>query len=219
MTFDYYISDIESRLTGNKPSDDLELSREQIAYLLSTVRDGLVKQRLDQKLLAGLGVDPNYVVTEEFAQVDIEDMSGLDDCKDYTYVELSKQPITLVKDMGIVEVTTQDFDSVTRVEQHHLTSMRSMKFTRPSSDNMYFWRKNKRLYIEGLDKATLELTQLIVTYVPSYAQNIPADGDNFFIEPDLAALMLDTVAQKLAQQLGIHDVTNDSTDATIANKG
>jgi len=214
MTFDYYISDIESRLTANKPSDDLELSREQIAYLLAVTRDGLVKQRLDQKLMAGLQVDPTYLITEEFETAEIEDLEVLSDCKDYKYIELSKYPLSLIKDMGIVEVTTQDYDSITRVDQHHLTTMRKMKFTKPSPDNMYFWRKNKKLYIEGLKNSTLNLTQFVVTYVPSYSESIPEENEEFLIEPDLASAMLDTVTQILASQIGIHDITNESVDST-----
>ena len=58
------ISDIELRLTKGKPSDDIAIYRNQIAYWLDIERDNILTDILSDSIKKGNDIDPFYVESD-----------------------------------------------------------------------------------------------------------------------------------------------------------
>lgn len=211
MTFEKYISDIELRLSGGKPADDLEISRAHIAYLLSVTRDNMVIQHLTDIIKKGGEVPAFYLERQSCEEMQIEDLECLDDCKDYVYVDLDATPLNLPNDLGIQRVETSDGEDVYRSSMINVGIFRKMKFTKATPDNLWWYRKGKRVYIEGISKKTLDVSKLIIWYIRSYAENQPLESEEFLISPELADAMLERTFQILAGQAP-QDITNEAID-------
>src|SRR6478736_2778923 len=114
MTLKYLADDIILRLTQGAPTDDSELEITQVIYLLAQCRDSLVQQYVNKQIAAAQPIDTQYkerYLADTMIAED-EDTVGADD--ERLYVTLPKQPLSLINDMGVVQVLTQEYLPVLR---------------------------------------------------------------------------------------------------------
>lgn len=211
MTKEKLISDIELRLTKGKPSDDLELERSQIGHWLDITRDEFVKLSLDTDIRKGNPMDTQYIEKETCLAAVMESESCILDCKQKAVITLSKYPMMLEKDKGVVKVVTSEYQLVHKLDLESLEMINDMPFTKPSPNNLVYYREGNKIYVEGMNTNNIDLIKFIVLYVPQYTKSTISESDEFVVSGDLLGPLLDEVETIGRRQLysSLEDDDND----------
>lgn len=209
-TKDQLISDVILRVSGGKPSDDLELERSQVGFWISLARDFVLKKYLDSKISNGETIDPSYVkkltAKELFSEADF----GSDDEQLRLFVNLDHEPLDLIDDSGIVRVITNEGRRVDKTDLENVDMIVEMEFCKPSVENLVFYRQGKKLIILGVPTEMQDLIYITVWYVPKEDLECLADTDEVNISADLLVSVLE-VAEDIGrrQVFGPQDLEND----------
>ena len=193
------ISDIELRVTGGKPSDDLGLPRKQISYWLDIVRDSLVANFLNDLIKRGLDVPIEYLEKETISLTS----SGKG--------TLSKTPLAIRDDMGVVRVIDNEGRQLKKVSLHNEDWLSDLKYCKPVSDNLSYKRENQSIYVLGKDEYELSYDTVTVYYVSKYLGSGIEDSDEFKIDPILQDVLLEEVEQLAMREVygTAQDLEND----------
>lgn len=224
MTKNEAISDIELRLTRGKPSDDLELSRDLIEHWLDTVRDSLVADRLDRLAQAGEPIPEIYIKKLTCNVAESENIACVDDCDQrytFTLTDTSVTPNVLYKTLdvighrGIVRVTTQGGKILIPSSPIAADCMSFLRFSKPSRQNMMFYKEGDEIFIIGLTEQLSKSTKFNVYFVQSNAFETLGDDDEVPIEGRMEAALLDAVEEIGLRLLAgeYEDLQNDGTQA------
>lgn len=211
MTKEKLISDIELRLTKGKPSDDLELERSQIGHWLDVVRDMLVQQTLNKSITAKDYVHPMYIEKETCLAATMSSESCLTSANQKAELTLSKSPIVLLKDRGIVRVTTSDYQRVDKLDVASIDIINDLPFSKPNQNNLAFYREGDKIIIEGISQHNVDLTNFIVYYIPQYTTNPVSESDEFIIAGHLIPVLLDEV-ENIGRRQIYNSLEDDSND-------
>ena len=206
-------------VTGLNPSDDTNVDKSYVMYLLAQVRDASVKGYLDKAIQAGLPIDSQYIVRETCKVLSIEDEDCVDEEDERIYVTLEKRPLDIIRDMGVVEVTTDEKISVLKAQMQNITMFRDLRFSKPSANNLVYYRHDKKIVIEGLSSKNLKGDEFIVDYVPALASEALVATDELLVSDALLPTVVDTVTKMLMEQLGMpQDVENDGVPPSQQQK-
>lgn len=204
------ISDIELRVTGGKPSDDLALSRRQISYWLDLSRDALVGNYLNDIIKKGNPIPTDYLEKETFSVFE-----GVDEDDDGLFeswkVSLSKTPLNLLKDRGIARVVTSNFQQVQKKDLSNIDWITDLSYCKADSDNLTYHREKNVLFIQGLNEYEVEYDKVTVYYVTSYKESPVDDIERFVIDDTLMDILLDEVEEIARRELygSVQDLEND----------
>jgi hypothetical protein len=206
-------------VTGLNPSDDTNVDKSYVMYLLAQVRDASVKGYLDKAVSSGLPIDSQYITREYCKVLGIEDEDCVDEEDERIYFNLTKRPLDIIGDRGVVEVTTDEKISVLKAQMQNITMFRDLRFSKPSPNNIVYYRHDKKIVIEGLSSKNISSDEFIVDYVPSLASENLAATDELMVSDALLPSVADTVTTMLMQQLGIpKDQDNDGVPPTVQGR-
>jgi hypothetical protein len=163
MTLGTLADDIILRLTQSNPTDDSEIEKSQVMYLLAMNRDTLAKNYLDKQISNAQPIDTQMIDRYIADTVEIEDEDDIAIDDERLYVELTNQPLTLMNDMGVVQVLTQEYLPVLRYRNEHFTRYQNMRFTKASPSNICFYRYDKKIIIKGLTQKNRDKTNSLLT--------------------------------------------------------
>jgi len=211
MTKDQAISDIILRLSGGKPSDDLELERSQVGFWISLARDLVLKKYLDSKLAKGESIDPSFIKRDPAKELNSElDFSSDPECETRLYIVLDHEPLDLLEDAGVIRVRTNDGSRVDKADISTVDMISEMEFCKPSIENLVYYRQGKRLVIMGVPLAMKDLIYITTWYVPKEDLECLTDVDEINLSSDLLVAVLD-VAEEIGrrQVFGPQDLEND----------
>lgn len=209
MTKDQLISDVILRLTKGKPSDDLELERSQVAFWISIARDFVLKRYLEKRLTEGEPIDNTFIFKDTCKELNIESDFCLDDCN-RIYAILSKNPLDLSDDLGVVRVRTNDGQRVDKTDISAVDMIMEMEFCKPSVENLVYYREGQKLVIMGVPESMKDLVYITAWYVPKEDLSCLAETDEVNITPDLLMPILDAAEEIGRRQLfGPEDLEND----------
>jgi hypothetical protein len=205
MVKEKLISDIELRLNGGIVSDDLRINRAQIGHWLDITRDRLVENELKTNTF----VSSVYLTTpDESLTISEETRSDLENPR--YYITLTKPPLSIPDDGAILKVLTSDLEPVHRTTIEELDSLKRLHFAKPSQNNLVYWTRGQRLYIEGATERIQEDYTVDVYYIYSYASNSPAETDEFKISEGLISVLLDLVEEIARREFASdRDLIND----------
>lgn len=209
-TKDQAISDVVLRLTGGKPSDDLELERLQVAFWISMAHDLVLKKYLESKINKGESIDPSFIKKDGAKELFTELDYGATEGQTRLFINLSKEPLDLFDDSGVVRVLTNDGQRVDKTDLDNLDMITQMEFCKPSVENLVYYREGKRLFILGVPLAMKDSVYISAWYVPKEDLECLADTDELNISPDLLTAVLD-VAEEIGRRqiFGPQDLAND----------
>jgi hypothetical protein len=214
FTKEQLVSDIILRVTGGKPSDDLELEPRQVEFWIDQLMPALQKQLLDKKFAEGGMIDASYIKIEDCLDAKIKLLDCID-CQDNIYIDLGCHPIDLHRDLGVIRVVTMDGSWVDKVNLMELDSLRNLKFSRPSLKNLKYHRVRNRLYIHGLTNDTIHLAQFMVAYVPSQSVQELEQDAQVYVGDELLALLataLEEIARRQVYQSDMDMSNNGQQD-------
>lgn len=210
MTLGQLADDIILRLTQSNPSDDSEIEKSQVMYLLAMNRDLLVKNYLDKQIVNAQPVDTHYKVrytadTQEESEANV----AADD--ERLFVLLDKQPLPLVNDSGVLQVLTQEYLPVLKYRAESFTVMRDLRFAKASPVNLCYYRDNRKIIIKGLTRKNKDNDKFIVDYFPSLASQTLSESTDVLLSDALLPELTNMVEEIMKRQMyqTVQDLEND----------
>lgn len=201
-------------VTGLNPSDDTNVDKEYVMYLLATTRDAFAKGYLDKSSAVGMPIDSSYILREWLYPSEVEEKDNVDAEDERLFVELTNPPLDIIGDRGVVEVTTDEKIPVLKAQMQNITMFRDLRFSKPTSENLVYYRHGKKIVIEGMSSKNVEEDLFIVDYVPALGATTLADATEMYVPDALVPGIMEQVTRMLADQLGIPmDAENDGTVA------
>lgn len=208
-TKDQLISDLILRISGGKPSDDLELERSQVAFWLSQAGNSVVKLYIEKKLSEGEPID-NFLLEKLEEKPLLEESVLVGDDSARIYIILPKEPIDLVDDSGVVRVRTSEGSRVNKTTVGELDMITEMEFCKPSVENLVYYRENKKIYLVGIPQSMVPEIGIHVWYVPKLDLECLSETDVVKIPDDLIVTVMETAEQiGRRQTYGPQDLEND----------
>jgi hypothetical protein len=215
MILSTLISDIILRVYQGKPSDDSELSRSQILHWLVTNRDQIVKEYLDSLIKAGKPLDTYYATRETGETTSVEDLPDTEDEDERIYLQLTNTPMTLLNDLGVFRVISEDGVMVEKARSESIDWVKDLKWGAPSVKRPVYYREDKKIILEGLSYQNLDET-FIVYYIPTASSQSLTEASDLLISGELIDILLTKVeTMAKAEILGTQsDLENDGTEVT-----
>jgi hypothetical protein len=192
-------------------SDDAYLERSQVGLWLDINRDSLVSQYLNDLITRGKSLDSFYM-EREVLEMNTEEDDLISSTDERVYVEVSKTPMGLTDDLGVVKVETTENLIVLRANTRSINWVNDLPYAAASSKNLVFYRDGKRMVIQGLKKN--KTVDFIVTYIPSYASQELSESDEFKIHDALVPALMDMVEEIARREvMGVaEDPANNGVD-------
>lgn len=199
MTFSTIADDLILRIYSGNPSDDIQLEKSQIVHWLTEYRDSIVKDYLNKVIQAGKAIDTN-LISQLTGLVPVQEViSGDDDCNDKFYITLTKDPLSLVNDMGVYHIEDEEGLEIGKTRTEMRSLVRNLRYARPSINNFNWYRIGTKVYIEGLTEDSYEEKQFTVLYVPS--QQGAVESDTVQLGADMLSLLTETVEEVARRQM------------------
>lgn len=210
MSIGTLIDSIFLSVYGGNPSDDVALSREQVQFWLLQNRDMLVKAACDLQIKNGKPIDTVYVERETNEPTDIEDLPDWDEEDDRIFFTLTKRPMSLLKDQGVLKVITNEGLTVYKTTLERVETISDLKYAKPSPTNLVYYRTQQDINVLGLSPKNLTTTTFTTFYIPSLANQTLTEADDIKLQDDLAPVLLQAVEDIARRELfGIQDTDND----------
>lgn len=206
-------SDIELRLTRGKPSDDLELDFRQIYFWMDTALDAFIHDSIKRDIEQGLEVNPFYIKKEE-CKLMTEEVKDCEDCDPRFYISITKTPISLPNDRGIVRVTDTRGAILGNFSKDQIEMLHLLDMAKPTKKKQVFYRENKNLYIEKANSKQIDIVKYNVYYVPMEADAV-GDDDEYPISAELLPefiLFIEGIARRQMES-GFEDLQNNGKQA------
>lgn len=213
MTLGTLADDMILRLTQSNPTDDSELEKGQIMYILAMNRDMIAKKYLDAQLLAGQPMDTQMKTRYVATTLSIEDETTVLIDDERLYVELPNQPLTLINDMGVIQVLNQEYLPLLRYRNEHFTRYQNLRYAKASPNNICFYRDDRKIIIKGITQKNRDNDKFIVDYCPALASQTLTEATDVKLSDALLPELTNTVEEILKRQMyqSTQDLTNDGT--------
>lgn len=203
ITKEKLISDIELQLYQGTISDDNELEKNQIAQWIQYHLHSLQRQEITTAINSGQLIPSIYIITESGLEMSEENVEGISDSKQRFWIDLTNNVLDLPDDRGIVRVEDYDGNLILKTSIEHLSMTRDLRFSKPSLNNVLYYRIGKKVFLEGFNTADTDFNDIIVHYVPK--QDILAlnDSDEVLVSDMILPVLIDlVVARGKAELLG-----------------
>lgn len=214
MTVEQFVSDISLQVYQAAPSDDAELDPRQIKFWGSYFLNMLVATECNSKIARDEQIPVIYKKRTTCKVPEQEDIDCTDDCNDRVFVTLPEAVLTLNKDAGIIRVSTDEGDMVTKMSVETIDMMEHMPYARPSLENLIYYRQGQLLFVKGFKPVDLPFTELNIDYIPKQDLLELENTDEVLVSdlvlPQLIAMTVDQAKRELygTQQ----DPGNDGQD-------
>lgn len=211
MLYSSAIDDVILRVYKGTQSDDQDLERSQVlSWLIGNV-DAIAKEYLDLQIGAAKPIDTIFIQKEACKLITDEDETCVDADDERSYVTVTYQPMSLLNDMGIVRVTTNDHYFVHRSREEQIDIVRDLRYSKPTADHLVWYRENKKLFIEGFNNTPN--TKFIVWYIPTAESQTLTEASEIKLPGELIQPLLERVEQIALRELQtVQDVQNDGAD-------
>lgn len=203
MTKHQIVSDLILRLTGGKPSDDMELDYDQVADWLDQARAMAIADWIRRN--GGMYVPPGLFKRYEcqnFTTQTPECVFG--NCFSNTYLDIER-PLTLREERSIrIQFTNgRTVNRLTSPQEYQI--YKRLKFTNPE---IFWYRVGSRVYLIG-GKPINSNYSFFVDLIPASTVNL-ADTDEYPIIEELLPAVMQMAEEIGARELKIPmDINND----------
>jgi len=213
-----FISDIVLQCTQSAVSDDSEISQEQIAFWGTYQLNQIVTQEINTELKNGKFIPPIYITMEDYVATQVEYLECQAKCIDRLFIELTGEVLDLPKDAGIVRVITDEGDQVLKSSLESLDYLKNLRFAKPSRTNPIYYRQLKKVFIEGVNQAEMDLGKITVYYVKKQDLGSLDDTDEIIMSDQIRPLVIDAVVQRLKLEMygSEADAADDGIDVKNA---
>lgn len=208
------VSDIILQLTQGSPSDDLALEEEQVVYWIDYYLNDLIRREIIDYQRKGQMIPPIYIRRDVALELQEENVADVDDVHQRIYTELPEEVLDLPRDSGVVRVLDYDRNLIHKTSIDELEYLRNLRFSKPSPENVVYYREGKKIFVEGFNSADIEFNPVMASYVPKQDVLSLDDDDEVLISDQLVPILIDLCVQRGKLELyGTQaDQNNDGTD-------
>jgi hypothetical protein len=213
------ISDLELMFTQGKPSDDLELEREQIAKWLDDASNMVVSDQLGRQLAKGENINPVYIKKSAYIQATSENIAQALEPDQRYKIDISSLDILpirgLGRDYGVIRVHDERNIQLTNITYDDSDFYRHLWFASPSCQRIHWYRENGEVYLDGVDANLAAIKRFRVFYVGTIESSALSDGDPYPIGDDIVSMVVGIAYENGLKQLqdGFMDLQNDGKQA------
>lgn len=213
ITKTQFISDVELKLNQSQISDDTPLEKSHIAFVGSYFLNALVAEECNNKLRMGEQIPSVYVTRASIEVPEAEDTDEVDEDDQRIFVEIP-EAITFNKDAGIIAVHTEELDEIKKADIQTMMLFRKMRFSKPSEQNLVYYRAGNKLFIEGFKAVDIPFTFILLDYVPKQDMVSLSDDDEILCSDLIYPSVVGSTVDELKRMLygSQPDVANDGTD-------
>jgi hypothetical protein len=216
MLISKIIDDILLKVYAGNPSDDISLERDQIKFWVLTNRDSIAKAYLDKQINDGKAVDTLYQERETGKAIDAEDLDDTEDIDERIFFTLTKRPMSLAKDMGVIKVITDEGLPVLKTSLERVEVIKDLRYAKPSPTNLVYYRTGSDINVLGVNTKNLTTTTFIVYYIPSLANQDLAETEDIKLQDDLIPVLLDLTEEVARRELfGVEDKENNGVQPAV----
>ena len=202
------IDDIILKLTEANPTDDFSIPRSQISYVLDTARDKIVSDAVYSDLRKGEIPNAIYIEKEAGNAITSED-DGSVDCAIRHYVTLTKDPVWVINDKGIMLVQFSNGTKVERVRHEDLDVLKFLSGAKPTFTNPVWHREGRKLYIDEVTDIQANEISVHIHYIPT-AGYITDETALYPLDDGLRVAVSDMAVEILKEEIG--GTVDDSVD-------
>lgn len=217
MTRQQLIDDIELRLYKHKPSDDVEVEKSYIAYLIDVYRNQLVQVKLNDLIKRNEPIDPFYHRRE--LNIPLVKETGMSYDPVFTkyryYIETELIPLHLIGDKGIIRINNNYGINVAHSNDINVEFLSGLPYGGASTSKQAFYREEgNKIFIFKNNEITEGMYKYDVLYVPMASGDAIADDEEYPIDDELIPTLLSLIEEVLVTQMsgGAVDLENDGTD-------
>ncbi len=199
MTFSTLADDLILRIYSGNPSDDIQLEKSQVIHWLAIYRDSIVRDYLNKVIQAGKAIDTN-LISQLTRLIPVQEVvAGDDDCNDKFYITLTKEPLSLVNDMGVYHIEDEEGLEIGKTRTEMRSLVKNLRYARPTINNLNWYRVGTKVYIEGLTEDNFGEKQFTVLYIPS--QQGALSTDTVQLGGDMLSTLMETVEEVARRQM------------------
>lgn len=201
ITQEKIVSDLELRLSKSKPSSDLDITYEQMAYWVDQARDSITKEYVDNSKT----IDESLVFKVDGAAPYSVGES--------VFVDLSVVPLDIKKNHGVVYVRNAEGEYLYNSTSGNNRFLSKLSFTKSSACTVVYTIEGSSLVLEG-GNGPLSTTY-DVGVVHSELSRTKAPSDKYYVAPSTLISILE-----LAEQIGLRELYGSAYyDITQDGKG
>lgn len=214
VTKNKLISDIILKVTQGAPSDDLELDDEQVAFWIQNRLNDLVRREIVDEQKNGRMIPPVYIIRNIALALTEEAVTDIAVEDQRFYTDLPQEVLDLPRDGGIVRVLDYEGNLIHKTSVEQLEDTKNLRFAKPSTDNVLYYRESKRVFVVGFNTGDIELNPIMVSMVPRQDILALADTGEVLITDQLLPILIDACVQDAKLQMyGTQpDTDNDGAD-------
>jgi hypothetical protein len=213
MTKAQFISDVELKINQSAPSDDSELSKDQVAYIGSYFLNGLVAVECNSHLTHGQQIPSVYVTRATIEVPELEEEDDVVEANERIFVD-TPAILTLNNDMGVLAVSTEDLTDIQKADIQSIQLFKNMRFSKPSAENLVYYRAGNKLFLYGIKAVDIPFSHIILDYVPQQDILTMEESDTILCSDLVYPSVVSATVDELKRQMyGTQpDVMNDGSD-------
>jgi hypothetical protein len=201
ITQAYIVSDLELRLSKSKPSSDMDLTYEQMAYWVDQARDAVTKAYVDQAKT----IDSSLVMK-------LNELSPYEVGED-VFVDLGLIPLDIKGNRGVLYVEDDSGNFLHGSTSSNRKFLSKMAFTKASSCTVVYTLNGSSILIEGGSGGMNSTYNVGLVHAELSREKEPSD--RYYVAPSTLQAILE-----LAEEIGLRELNGDSYyDITNDGKG
>ena len=209
------ISDLELRFTKGKPSDDLEIERDQIAFWIDIAANGLLSDYLSKQIKRGEDIDPYYISSSAYKAASEEGLDDVENIDERYYINISDLKVLplrgLSRDYGVVRIHDEENKQLVDISYDDSSFYKNLCFSKPTRDNIQWYRESDRIYLDGVDVNNSTYKKFRVFYIAPIDSSSILDTSIYPLGDDLLPMAIDIAEGIGWKQIreSIEDIEND----------
>lgn len=209
------VSDLELRFTKGKPSDDLELERDQIAFWLDIAANALLTDSISKQMAKREDINPFYISKSDYKTAASESIADVDISDERYSIDISDLKILPVRgfsrDYGIVRLQDEENKQLVPINYDDSDFYKNLCFAKPSDENMQWYREGSKIYIDGVDENIATYKKFRVFYIKTINSSSLTDSSEYPLTDDLLSIVVDVAEEIGRRQLmqPIDDLENN----------
>lgn len=206
MTKKEYIDLVIVRITGGKPSDDLEIDARQVEAELNLAANALLSS-IQDKLQTEGGLEYVYGRFDGLAISEQTVSSNMDTYQARYYSTLPSAPTWLQNDMGLPVVETS---GGVQIKRQKVTDQYLYKYLPHSSKVLSYYRIGNKIYYTNIPEPFAQYGKVNIVIAIATTVGAVSDNDEYPIPTYLSQQLIDLTAERLLKQMQLpQDLAND----------
>lgn len=210
------VSDLELRFTQGKPSDDLELERDQIAFWVDTAANTFLSDYLSRQIAKGGDINPIYISKSAYKTASSESLSEVVDNYERYGIDISDLNILPVRgfgrDYGVLRVHDEENKQLIPITADDSDYNKYLCFAKPSDNNIQWYRESNKIYLDGVNINIATFKKFRAFYFGAIDSSALLDTAEYPLDADVLSLVID-----MAEEIGWRQIRQPIND--LENNG